>query len=215
MSIVCPTITATTPEEFDRQMSLVAKFAHRIHIDLMDGDFAPTLSPSLSHVWWPAGIEADLHIMYRRPQDHIHQIIELKPSLVVLHAEAEISFEEWENLRKLLSANDIRLGVALLADTSVGSVTSKAGSSDHALIFSGNLGHHGGVTDLNLLSKVADIKKISSVIEIGWDGGINDENAGILASAGIDVLNVGSGVHHHKEGLSPEDAYDRIFREVS
>ena len=214
MAVICPTVTATDSLEFDRQTSLITKFAHRIHIDLMDGDFAPTKSPGLDHVWWPEGVEADLHIMYRRPQDHFEQIVALKPNLVIIPAESDISPDEWLDFRSILASNNIKLGVALLSDTSPQSARGQIIHSDHCLIFSGNLGYHGGVTNLNLLNKISDIKSYNPASEIGWDGGVNLENANILSSSGIQVLNVGSGVHHDKTGLSPEQVYDKLMVEV-
>ncbi len=53
MAVICPTVTAYDPHEYREQMERVEPFAKRIHIDLMDGHFAPTKSPGLKHVWWP------------------------------------------------------------------------------------------------------------------------------------------------------------------
>ena len=43
---ICPTILASTPEEYQRQMTRVSQFATRVHIDLADGHFAPVLTVS-------------------------------------------------------------------------------------------------------------------------------------------------------------------------
>jgi ribulose-phosphate 3-epimerase len=215
MAIICPTVTAEDSREYDRQVRLISKFAPRIHIDLMDGDFAPTISPSLSHVWWSEGVEADIHIMYRRPFDYLDQLIQLKPKLVIIHAEADYCFEDLLDAKQRLAEAGIKLGIAILANSGVDQYVGHVSCSDHVLIFSGNLGFHGGETDLNLLKKVADIKKVNQEIEIGWDGGVNLDNAKLLAFGGIEVLNVGSGVHHDKNGLTPEAAYDKLMVEIA
>lgn len=41
-------------------------------------------------------------------------------------------------------------------------------------------------------------------IEIGWDGGINEENVGKIVSAGVSVLNVGGYIQRAK---NPAGAY--------
>ena len=42
--------------------------------------------------------------------------------------------------------------------------------------------------------KVPIIRTIKSEVEIGWDGGVNLQNARALAHSGIDVLNVGAAI---------------------
>lgn len=68
--------------------------------------------------------------------------------------------------------------------------------ADQVLIFSGNLGQHGGIADLSLTSKVQDLKKIKSKIEIAWDGGINRNNIEELSKAGVDIFYVGGAIHN-------------------
>jgi ribulose-phosphate 3-epimerase len=78
------------------------------------------------------------------------------------------------------------------------------------LIFSGKLGHFGGHADLDLLDKVRQLKEIKPTLEIGWDGGVNDQNAAELAHGGIDVLNAGGYLH----GKDPAAAYAKLMSEV-
>jgi hypothetical protein len=54
-------------------------------------------------------------------------------------------------------------------------------------VFSGNLGYHGGQADLDLLDKVRKARELKPTIEIGWDGGINDQNAREIAIGDIDM----------------------------
>ena len=72
-----------------------------------------------------------------------------------------------------------------------GKILSSLEKIDHVLIFSGDLGHFGGKADLTLLNKVKYLKDKKPSLEIGWDGGINDQNAQNLLDGGVDVLNVG------------------------
>jgi ribulose-phosphate 3-epimerase len=169
-------------------MERVASFAERIHIDLADGVFTPNRLIDLDHVWWPAGMIADLHLMYQAPKPYIAQIMALAPHLVIIHAEATGNFYD---IAKPLQAAGIKVGVALLANTPVKKIADALPDIDHVLIFSGSLGSFGGHADTGLLPKVHEIVKDHKHIEIGWDGGINEQNAGRLAKAGIDILNVG------------------------
>lgn len=205
MATICPTVTAYDTHQYRAQMELVEKFAKRIHIDLMDGEFAPTVSPALDEVWWPPQLTADIHIMYRRPGNHLERLIELKPHLVVIHAEADVDHAAFA--AKLHEAG-IKAGLSLLQATTVESVEDILGSFDHVMIFSGNLGHHGGSkVDFGLLDKVREIHRHHPDIEIGWDGGISDQNAKQLVEGGIDVLNIGGFIH---EAEDPNAAYAKL-----
>src|SRR5690348_545569 len=90
MAIICPTITAYDTHEYRAQMGRIAPFTKRVHIDLMDGQFAPTHSPELSRIWWPHELKADIHLMYQHPMNYLEQLVKLKPRMVVIHNEATV-----------------------------------------------------------------------------------------------------------------------------
>jgi ribulose-phosphate 3-epimerase len=201
MTSICPAILADTTEAFRDQVQAVAHFATRLHIDLADGSLAPSKTIAINDVWWPGGVRADLHVMLRRPFQHIEAFVALGPQLVIVHAEAEGDFTAFADQ---LHHHGIEVGVALLPETSVDTIAPAIDYIDHILIFSGNLGHYGGTADLGLISKVAEIRALSTRVEIGWDGGVSDRNAKQLANAGIEVLNVGGFLHNAE---NPQTAY--------
>lgn len=205
MAVICPTVTAYDQHQYRAQMELIEPFAKRIHIDLMDGEFAPTVSPTPDQVWWPDGITADIHVMFQRPMAELEQLISLKPSLVVIQFEADVDHAAFA--AKLHEAG-IKAGLGLLQDTTVASTKPFLSNFDHVMIFSGNLGHHGGSkVDFGLLDKVREVHQIRPDIEIAWDGGINDQNAKQLVQGGADVLNVGSFIHQAED---PSAAYAKL-----
>lgn len=188
MAVICPTVTATNEQQYEQQLDKVVQLADRLHLDFMDGKFAPTQSPPLDRAWWPAGVEVDLHIMYQKPDDYLAVVFKLKPRLVIVHAEADGNFGI---LAEQLRAHGIKVGLALLKKTPASDIQPVLDQLDHVLIFSGDLGHFGGTVDLDLLDKVRVIRAASPNMEIGWDGGINADNAKALIEGGVDVLNVG------------------------
>lgn len=204
MSVICPTITAFDPHEYRAQIEQVEGFAKRIHIDLMDGDFAPSVSPDLTTVWWPDNLVADIHLMYRYPESQIEELQKLKPNLVVVHFEADMNHARFV---EALHESGIKAGLAILQETSVDEALDTIKIYDHVLVFSGNLGYHGGEVNLKLLGKVASIKQALPDIEVAWDGGINAENAHELAQAGVNVLNVGGFIQKSDDPLK---AYKQI-----
>ncbi len=186
---ICPTIDAEDTSVYGKQVEHIISFAHRVHIDLGDGEFTPNKLVTVDQVWWPGGMRADLHVMYKRPFDHLEALVSLGPQLIIVHAEADGDFPGFV---KFVHQHGIEAGIALLQDTPVDTIMPALELIDHVLVFSGNLGYQGGSkADLKLLDKVKAIKAAKPTIEIGWDGGINESNIKKIAQAGVEVANVG------------------------
>ncbi|HEU5004599.1 MAG TPA: hypothetical protein VFT49_00750 [Candidatus Saccharimonadales bacterium] len=207
MPWICPTITAEDLDEYHKQMEKVASFAHRIHIDLTDGKFAPSQTVQPAEAWWPVGIKADFHVMFQNPLPAAKEILKHKPSLIIIHAEADGNFEE---LAELCRSHGVSVGVALLPKTSPEEIYGALELIDHVLIFSGNLGYQGGSqANLNLLTKVNMLRSKKPSLEIGWDGGANTQNISQIVFGGVDVVNVGGFI---QTAENPEHAYSSLLR---
>jgi len=197
MGIITPTITAEDTHYYREQIERLEGFAKRIHIDLMDGIFAPSKSIGIDKIFWSDKFEqVDIHLMYQNPEEYINKLIGLRPDIIILHAEANNVTTDL--LGKIKDAN-IKTGVSLLKDSKVSDYQDLVRAADHVLIFSGNLGYFGGKVDLNLLDKVGQIKDINKNTEIGWDGGINDQNIEKLMDGGVEVLNVGGYIQNSED----------------
>ncbi len=186
MAGVCPTVLASSKEEFTAQLQRVS-FAPRIQLDFMDGEFAPTTSIELKDAWLPQDSKADLHLMYQRPMEYLPVLLALEPNMVIIHAEANV---DHLHMASELHKAHILAGLCVLPETPIGRVEQMLSGFDHLLIFGGHLGHFGGQADLNQLSKAWEAKERHPDLEIGWDGGVNADNAKQLAGGGVDVLNV-------------------------
>ncbi|MDO8591624.1 MAG: hypothetical protein Q7R60_01695 [bacterium] len=206
MPIICPSILAANVDEYRQQVEKVAHFAHRLQIDLTDGKFAANQTVKPQDAWWPVGIKADFHLMFEDPSLAEKTVLEHKPHLIIVHAEASGSFEAFASR---CHGQGVKVGVALLPRTSPQTIVESLGKIDHVLIFSGNLGEYGGHADLDLLRRVHYLKEHKPEIEIGWDGGINDQNISQLVSGGVDVLNVGGSIQKAED---PEKAFHKLQR---
>jgi ribulose-phosphate 3-epimerase len=209
VTTICPTITTDNPDTYGKQVELTLSYAHRIHIDVADGVFTPNRLIDIENVWWPAGVRADLHVMYKDPFDHLQALLSLRPQLIIVHAEAEGDFLQFA---AVCHSHGMEVGVALLPETPVEAIRPALGLVDHVLIFSGHLGHFGGHADMSLLGKVQRLKQLKPQLEIGWDGGVNDQNARALALGGVDVLNAGGYLHG---AMAPKTAYLKLLAEVT
>ncbi len=201
---ICPTVTTADEQDFKTQVDLITSFASRIHIDLSDGVFTPEELVPIENAWWPGNVRADLHVMYKRPFDHISALMALGPQLIITHAEAEGDIARFADM---LHDHGIESGVAILADTPVELIIPLLGSVDHVLVFAGKLGYQGGQADLSMLAKVSKLRELKPTLEIGWDGGINDQNIRQLIDGGVEVLNVGGFIAHSD---NPKEAYAKL-----
>ncbi len=208
MSLIVPTVTAENPHTYREEVERVAGLVDRIHIDLADGVLAPTRLINPVQAWWPEALTVDVHLMYQKPAEHIEPVISLKPTLVILHAEAD---GDLVSMLGDLKDVGIRPGLALLEASQPEDFMTEILQADHILIFGGKLGYHGGEANMELLDKVAKIKEINGSAEIAWDGGINDENIRQISDAGIDILNVGGFI---QKASAPQDAYDILVQKL-
>jgi ribulose-phosphate 3-epimerase len=206
MPVICPSILAASENKYRGQIERVANFAFRIQIDLTDGQFAEPKTISAQQAWWPVGTAADFHLMYKDAEHAARVVAEHYPHMIIVHAEADGNFESFA---RFCRQQDIKVGVALLPKTSPQNILPALDLVDHALIFAGDLGHYGGHADLTQMKKVEYLKSHKPEIEIGWDGGINDQNISQLALVGVDVFNVGSFI---QKAVNPQNAYESLAR---
>ncbi len=206
MPIICPTILAAEPKQYKEQIERVASFAHRLQIDLTDGIFAGPLTVDVKEAWWPAATLADFHLMYDHPLPTVKIILKHHPHLIIVHAEAKGRFDE---VLDYCQSRKVKVGVALLQKTKPQLILPALNRIDHVLIFSGELGKQGGNAHLDLLEKVFFLKSQKPSLEIGWDGGINDQNVSELVAGGVDVLNVGGFI---QKAQDPKKAFETLQR---
>lgn len=209
MSVIAPSITVETADQYKTAVERIQPFAQRVHIDVSDGEFAPTFLLGEAQLYWPANWQIDLHAMVARPSEHMAQLIAKKPSLITFHVETK---EDPLALIAQIKQAGIRAGIALLRTTVPASVAEAIKAADHVMIFSGNLGKYGGTASLMQLEKVRLIKAINPQVEIGWDGGVSMENAYTLTQGGVDVLNTGSALSNAPD---PAAAYQQLVKEIN
>ena len=209
MSIIAPSITVETEDQYRTAIEKFKPFAQRVHIDISDGEFAPVALFSVENLWWPREWIVDIHAMVSHPADYIDRIIALGPHLITVHVETGIDVVPL--LEKIKKAG-IKAGVALLKPSVPSTVSDAIGAADHVLVFSGDLGHYGGTASLMQLEKVRLIKAINPKVEIGWDGGVSIDNAFTLTQGGVNVLNTGGAL---SKAADPATVYVELTKEIN
>jgi len=209
MSVIAPCITVETADQYKTIADKIHPFAARVHIDISDGEFAPTFLLGEAQLWWPKEWQVDIHAMVARPSEHIAKLIALKPSLIIFHVETK---EDTVALINQVKAAGIKAGIALLRPTVPSTVAAAIKIADHVMIFSGELGKYGGAASLMQLEKVRLVKAINPAVEIGWDGGVSIENAYTLTQGGVDVLNTGAAIANAPD---PAAVFQALGKEIS
>lgn len=200
MVAIVPTITTDDPAVYRDRLEIYRQFAERIHIDVSDGQFAPSKTLNLNQLYWPwndnGGLKIDLHLMMERPIDWLDQLVSLSPDRIIMHAESDRADKLLPKIFDHLAKFQIGCGLALLPRTAPAEVGELIRLADTVLIFGGHLGYQGGEADLAQLEKVAQIKQINPRALVEWDGGAKPENIAVIAGAGVMQIDVGSAISY-------------------
>lgn len=209
MSEIAPCITVETPEQYNAMVEKIKPFAKRVQIDISDGQFSPVLMVPPDKLWWPKEWVVDIHAMVNSPMDYLNSLVKLKPNLIIFHVETGVDLV---SIMKTIRQYGIKAGVAILKPSVPLDYEEIIKEADHVLVFCGDLGYYGGKASLMQLEKVRLIKAINPKAEIGWDGGVNIENAFTLSQGGVDVLNSGGAIGNAE---NPSEIYDKLVSEIN
>ena len=199
---------ATDAKQYKEQVDRITGFVERVHIDISDGKFAPVRTVGIGDLWAPQGWTIDIHVMADNVAAYVNRLIGLRPSMIILHAEARD--DVLAALKQIKQAN-IRAGLALLRPTVPRTVEPLIKQADHVMIFSGELGKFGGSASLMQLEKIRLIRAINPEVEIGWDGGVMPDNAYSLVQGGVDVLYVGGAI---QKASDPHAMFQKLQQEI-
>ena len=208
-SVIAPAILAENAQQYKEQVDRITGFAERVHIDLTDGEFAPTVTVSIPELWAPEGWTIDIHAMVNKLDEYVPKLIALRPHLIIIHAEAK---GDVLGALKEIKRSGIMAGLALLRPTVPQTVEELIKEAEHVLIFSGELGKFGGTASLMQLEKIRLVKMINPNVEIGWDGGVMVDNAYSLVQGGVNILNVGGTI---QKATDPPAMFAKLQQEIS
>ncbi|HEV7278294.1 MAG TPA: ribulose-phosphate 3-epimerase [Devosiaceae bacterium] len=170
--------------------------ADYIHVDVMDGHFAPnlTIGPLVVSALRPLTAKViDCHLMIAPADPYIAAFARAGADIITVHAEAG---PHLHRSLQAIRAEGKRAGVAINPATPVSVLEHVIDEVDLILVMSVNPGFGGQAFIPDSLGKVRQVSGLVAGrnIEIEVDGGISVENAGKLAAAGATVLVAGTSV---------------------
>lgn len=172
--------------------------AQYVHIDVMDGEFVPSISiglPVIKSIRKVTDRMFDVHLMIEEPVRYIDEFVEAGADIITVHAEA---CKHLDRTIEAIKEKGILAGVALNPATPISAIEYILPKVDMVLIMTVNPGFGGQslipytVDKVRALKKVLDEKKIKADIEV--DGGINLDNVSEVMEAGANIIVAGSAV---------------------
>lgn len=172
--------------------------AQYLHIDVMDGEFVPSLSlgfPVIEAMRKHSSLVFDVHLMMCEPGRYIQEFVDAGADIISVHAEA------CRHLNRTIAAikdAGVKAGVVLNPATPLTELEYILDDVDMVLLMTVNPGFGGqkyieGCTrKIRELRRMIDERGLSTDIEV--DGGIKLSNVRTVLDAGANVIVAGSAV---------------------
>ena len=169
-----------------------------VHIDVMDGNFVPSISfgfPIISSIRGCTERMFDVHLMVEEPIRYIEEFARVGADIITVHAE---SCRHLDRTIEAIKEKGVLAGVALNPATPIEMIRYILPKVDMVLIMTVNPGFGGQKLIPYTLDKVRELKalldreKLKADIEV--DGGINLSNVSAAMDAGANVIVAGSAV---------------------
>jgi len=175
--------------------------ADLLHFDIMDGHFVPniTFGPMIVEALrGKTNLPFYVHLMIERPDEYVERFAEAGANLLSVHVEACTHLQRTiQHIKDL----EIKAGVALNPATPLDTLEYVLGEIDAILIMTVNPGFGGQEFIRGMLPKISKARQMIDErglkIDVGVDGGINEETAPLAVRMGANVLIAGSAVFGH------------------
>ena len=172
--------------------------AQYVHIDVMDGQFVPSISiglPVIKTIRKCTDRIFDVHLMIEEPIRYIDEFADAGADIITVHAEA---CRHLDRTIDAIKDKGIIAGVALNPATPLSAIEYVIGKVDLVLIMTVNPGFGGQKLIPYTIDKVRDLKSLieetNNKVDIEVDGGVNTENVSKLLDAGANIIVAGSAV---------------------
>lgn len=204
--MVAPSLLAADFLNLEREIEMLNKSkADYLHLDVMDGMFVPNISyglPVIQAVQKISRKPADIHLMIDKPERYLDAFLDLGAKILTVHYEA---CTHLHRALDYIKKSGCLAGVAINPHTSVDVLQDVITEIDVVNVMSVNPGFGGQkfipltYNKINRLHNLIKSHNAKTIIQV--DGGVNIENAPVLAASGADLLVAGAFVFGSKDPL--------------
>ena len=195
MNLLSPSILAADFAHLEEDIKKVERAGARyLHIDVMDGDFVPSISfgmPLISAIRRITDMVLDVHLMITEPVRYIDDFAACGADIITVHVEA------CKHLNRTIAAikeKGLKAGVVLNPATPL----SELEDVDMVLLMSVNPGFGGQKYIESCTRKIAELRRMITErglsVDVEVDGGVKLDNLQKVLDAGANVIVAGSAV---------------------
>lgn len=193
---VLPSLLNSEIEMFQKKLDFAKEVSSSIHIDYIDGEFAPGRTLAIEK--WPE-IKlnySEVHLMVNEPIQYLDALKKKNISRVIVHAESQFSIE---NIAAKTKELDLLFGITVNPNTDLKDIQKFYSFTNYYQIMGVVPGKIGQKMIPDTPSAVHYLKHNRHRLVVTVDGGIKIENILALKNAGADYFITSQALYHNDD----------------